>query len=336
LRASVAALPDVVSASIATNATPPHSGSEQRFQLRDKPSSSPEAQTARVHFIDSGYFSTVQVPLLQGRTWSAAEVARGASLVVVNQTLARRYYPNGDIVGHAIKLSALPSGSPNALKAPGADEWMQVIGVVGDSLNDGLDHPVRPDIFAPYSTLMWMGTQILIRTRVTPEPVLHSIRKQLATVSPDQQTYGVIADLEKWIRDEPEWARGRLISALFAGFSIAALFLSGVGLYSVLSYSVAQRTNEFGIRMALGATRRHVLRIATASAGVSVGTGIAVGLALSLGLNHVVSAWVGITTNHPVIVLSVSLLLLVVAGMACLVPARKAISIDPIAALRSE
>jgi predicted permease len=336
LRASVAALPDVVSANIATNATPPQSGWEQRFQLRDKPSSSPEAQTARVHFVDPGYFGTLQVPLLQGRSWSTAEVARGASLVVVNQTLARRYYPNGDIVGHAIKLSALQSGSPEALTAPGAGDWMQVIGVFGDSLNDGLDHPVRPAIFAPYSTLMWMGTQILIRTRVPPEPVLHSIRKQLATVSPDQQTYGIMADLETWIRNEPEWARGRLISALFAGFSIVALFLSGVGLYSVLSYSVAQRTNEFGIRMALGATRPHVLRIATASAGVSVGTGIAVGLALSLGLNHVISAWVGITTSRPLIMLSVSLLLLVVAGLASLVPTRKALAIDPIAALRSE
>src|SRR5260370_10146553 len=120
LRASVAGLPDVVSASIATNATPPHSGWEQRFQLQDKPSSSPEAQTARVHFVDPGYFSTLQVPLLQGRTWSVAEVARGASLVVVNQTLARRYYPNGAIVGHAIKLSALQGGPPNALTAPGA------------------------------------------------------------------------------------------------------------------------------------------------------------------------------------------------------------------------
>jgi ABC-type antimicrobial peptide transport system permease subunit len=158
----------------------------------------------------------------------------------------------------------------------------------------------------------------------------------LATVSPDQQTYGIIRDLQTWIRDEPEWARGRLISALFAGFSIVALFLSGVGLYSVLSYSVAQRANEFGIRIALGATRRHVLRIAMASAGVSVGAGIAVGLALSLGLNHVVIAWVGIPTNHPLVVLSVSFLLLVVAGMACFVPARKALSIDPIAALRSE
>jgi hypothetical protein len=192
-------------------------------------------QTARVHFVDPGYFSTLQVPLLQGRTWSAAEVARGATLVVVNQTLAERYYPNGDIAGHLIKVSALQSRPPDWLTAPGADGWMQVIGVAGDALNDGLDHPVRLAIFAPYSTLMPMGTQILIRTRVAPEPILHSIRKQLAAVSPNQQTYGIIADLETWIRNEPEWARGRLISALFAGFSIVALFLSGVGLYSVLS-----------------------------------------------------------------------------------------------------
>jgi predicted permease len=336
LRVSVSVLPDVVSASIAHNATPPHSGSEQRFQLRDKPSSSPEAQTARVHFVDSGYFNTLQMPLLQGRTWSAAEVARGAALVVVNQTLARRYYPNGDIAGHVIKVSALQASPPDWLTAPGADDWMQVIGVVGDSLNDGLDHPVRPAIFAPYSTLTPTGTQILIRTRLAPEPLLNSIRKQLAKVSPDQQTYGTITDLETWIRNEPEWARGRLISALFGGFSIVALFLSGVGLYSVLSFSVAQRTNEFGIRMALGATRQHVLKVATASARVSVGTGIAVGLILSLSLSHVVSTWVGITTNHPLIVFSVSLLLLVVSGVACFVPARKALSIDPIAALRSE
>lgn len=109
-----------------------------------------------------------------------------------------------------------------------------------------------------------------------------------------------------------------------------------VGLYSVLSYSVAQRSNEFGIRMALGATRQHVLKVVTASAGRSVGTGIAVGLILSFSLSRVVSTWVGGTTNHPVIVFGVSLLLLVVAGVACFVPACKALSIDPIAALRSE
>jgi ABC-type antimicrobial peptide transport system permease subunit len=213
---------------------------------------------------------------------------------------------------------------------------MQVIGVVGDSLNDGVENPIRPAIFAPYSTVMWSGTQILVRTRIAPDTILMSIRKQLATVNPNQQTFGVIADLETLIKDEPVWARGRLISALFAGFSIAALFLCAVGLYSVLSYSVAQRTNEFGIRMALGAPRSHVLRVSMASAAASVASGIAIGLIISFSLDRLVSRWVGITTNHPFIVLEVSLLLLVVAAVACLVPARKALSIDPIAALRVE
>jgi predicted permease len=336
LRASVAKLPDVVSASIATNAIPPNSGWEQPFELLGKGSSSPETQTARVDFVDSGYFGTLQVPLLQGRAWSTSEVSRGALMVVVNETLAKRYYPNGDIVGHAIKLAALPVASPGELIAPGADGWLQVIGVVGDSLNDGVDNPVRPAIYVPHSLVMWPGTEILVRTRTGPDLVTNSIRKQLATINPNQQTYGVIADLETWIRDEPVWARGRLIAALFAGFSVAALFLCAVGLYSVLSYSVAQRTNEFGIRMALGAPRGHVLRVAVASAGASVASGIAIGLALSFGLDRFVSRWAGIDTNRPFIVLGVSLLLVVVAVVACLVPARKALSVDPIAALRAE
>jgi ABC-type antimicrobial peptide transport system permease subunit len=143
-------------------------------------------------------------------------------------------------------------------------------------------------------------------------------------------------DLETAIRQEPVWARGRLISALFAGFSILALVLSAVGLYSVSSYAVAQRTNEFGIRMALGAGRAHVFRIVMASAAVSVGIGIVAGLVLSIGLNRFISGWVGSTTNHPLIAMGVSLLLLMVAAMACLAPARRALAVDPMTALRRE
>ena len=336
MRASIAALPNIVSASIAGDATPPSSGFEQRFELLGKPAPSPEAQTARIDLVDPDYFRTLQTPLLEGRIWSPAEVAHGASFVLVNQTLARRYYPNGDIVGHSIKLPLVKSRPPYVLTAPGADGWLQVIGVVADSLNDGLEKPVQPAIFAPYSTMLWRGTQFLVRTRVAPDLIRHSIRKQIAAVNPDQQTDNTIADLETWIRDEPVWARGRLISGLFAGFSILALFLSAVGLYSVVSYSVAQRTNEFGIRMALGATRSHVLRVVMATVWVSVGLGIVAGLALSLGLNRVISGWVGNTTNHPLIVLGVSFLLLVVAVIACLVPVRRALSVDPMTTLRCE
>jgi ABC-type antimicrobial peptide transport system permease subunit len=181
-----------------------------------------------------------------------------------------------------------------------------------------------------------MHTQILVRGRSNPVALLHSIRQQIVAVNPDQQAYGQSNDLETWIRNEPEWARARLVSVLFGAYSVLALVLAAVGLYSVVSYSVVQRTNEFGIRMALGARRTDVLKIVLASAGVSVGAGIGIGLALSLGLNRLIARWVENGASNPFLVLSVSLLLIVVAVIACLLPARRASSVDPMTALRCE
>ncbi len=334
LRASIAGLPDVISASI-TSSTPPDSGWWWRFDLLGKPSASPDAQYAKLSLIDSDYFHTLQTPLLEGRTWTPTEIAHGAQLAIVNQAFARQYFAEGDILGHSLKLQDLRN-DPGILNAPGAGGWMQIIGVVADSINDGVDQPIRPAMFVPYSTELWMGTQCLVRTRIAPETIENALRRQIALINPDQPAFGAIASLEKWIRDEPVWARGRLISALFAGFSILALILSAVGLYSVVSYSVAQRTNEFGIRIALGAQKSHVSKLVLASAGGSVGLGIAAGLALSFGLSRFISSWVGNTTTHPFVILSVSLLLIVVAIMACLAPAHRASSVDPMTALRCE
>jgi predicted permease len=335
LRASIAALPEVTSTAITSNATPPYIGWLLRFDLLGKPAVSPEAQTARVGFVGPGYFGTLHMPLLQGRIWNSAEIEHGALLVLVNQSFVRRYSPNGVILGHSLKFAKLYNDAPRSFTAPGADGWLQVIGVVGDALNQGLENQVEPAIFAPYSLQLWMGTSFLVRSHVAPEILERSISRQLAAVNPDQQT-DRMEDLETAIRQEPVWARGRLISALFAGFSILALVLSAVGLYSVSSYAVAQRTNEFGIRMALGAGRAHVFRIVMASAAVSVGIGIVAGLVLSIGLNRFISGWVGSTTNHPLIAMGVSLLLLMVAAMACLAPARRALAVDPMTALRRE
>ena len=335
LRASIAALPEVTSTAITSNATPPYIGWLLRFDLLGKPAISPEAQTARVGFVGPGYFGTLHMPLLQGRIWNSAEIEHGALLVLVNQSFVRRYSPNGVILGLSLKFAKLYNDAPRSFTAPGADGWLQVIGVVGDALNQGLENQVEPAIFAPYSLQLWMGTSFLVRSHVAPEILERSISRQLAAVNPDQQT-DRMEDLETAIRQEPVWARGRLISALFAGFSILALVLSAVGLYSVSSYAVAQRTNEFGIRMALGAGRAHVFRIVMASAAVSVGIGIVAGLVLSIGLNRFISGWVGSTTNHPLIAMGVSLLLLMVAAMACLAPARRALAVDPMTALRRE
>jgi predicted permease len=335
LRDSVATLPDVASAAIDTNATPPYSGWQQSFELLGTPAASPEAQTARVGFVGPGFFRTLHMPLVEGRIWDAAEVSRGALLVLVNQSFVRRYFPNGDAIGHSLKLSKLSNNPPKTMIAPGADGWLQVIGVVGDAVNDGIENPVKPAIFAPYSLQMWAGTGILIRSSMPAEALVHVVRVRLAALNRDQLIAGS-ADLERWLKREPVWARGKLISALFAGFSILALVLSAVGLYSVVSYSVMQRTNEFGIRIALGARRLHVFRIVMTSAAVSVGIGVVAGVALSMGLNRFIADWVGNSATHPLMVTGVSLLLLAVAAAACVLPARRALSVDPMTALRRE
>jgi ABC-type antimicrobial peptide transport system permease subunit len=183
---------------------------------------------------------------------------------------------------------------------------------------------------------MYMGTQILVRTQGEPQDMLHGIRQQIASMNPDQQTSARVDDLETWIKREPSWARSRLMSILFAAFSGLALTLVAIGLYSVVSYSVVQRTGEFGIRMALGAQRVHVLRMVLLSAASSVGLGLAVGLGLSLGLRRMVSHWLNQQAHDPFIAFGVSLLIIAISALACLIPARRALSVDPMTALRQE
>jgi len=334
MRAKIGALPEVISTGISTNATPPNNGWEQPFELLGKAAG--EEQTARLNFVDPGYFTTLHMPLRDGRVWDETEVTHSAPLVLVNETFARRYYPNGEILGRSVKVPTLKNEPPFNIAAPGSDGWLQVVGVVGDALDDGLDKPVKPAIFVPYSLYMWMHTQILVQSRVDPQSILHSVRQQIVAVNADQQANGQVDDLEMWIKREPEWARGRLISILFGAFAMLALVLAAVGLYSVVSYSVVQRTNEFGIRMALGAQKKDVLWNVLRSAGVSVGSGLLAGLALSLGLNRLISRWVENSAHDPWLILGSSLVLLAAASVACMVPSWRASSVDPMTALRCE
>jgi predicted permease len=334
LRERVAAMPGVVSAGISANATPPSNGWTQPFEILGKTVS--EQQEARVNLVSPEYFAVLHIPLVAGRLWNQSEVSRGATLALVNQAFVRRYFPGEDILNHSVRVPRLISQPPNLLNAKGSDGWIQVIGVTSDALDDGLDKPILPAMYLPYTASMWMGTQILVRAQGEPLALLRSVRQAIAAVNPDQQIASQVDDLEDWIRREPEFAISRLISILFAAFSCLALALAGVGLYSVVSYSVMQRTSEFGIRMALGAQRADVLRIVAWSASASVGTGLAVGLALSFGLGGMITRWIHNGATDPLIVLGVSLLVLVVASLACLVPTLRALAVDPMTALRCE
>ncbi len=213
---------------------------------------------------------------------------------------------------------------------------MEIVGVVGDALDDGLGKPVKPGIYVPYTIWMPVWTQILVRTDVPPLSILHGVREQIHSVDADQQASGHVRNLEEWITGQREWAQQHLVAMLFGAFAALALSLAAVGLYSVVSYTVAQRTNEFGIRMALGAQRGDVLRMVLHSTTASVGSGIAAGAILSLALNRVITHWAPGSSITMAVLLLVSALLAFVAAMACLYPAHHASTIDPMKALRYE
>jgi ABC-type antimicrobial peptide transport system permease subunit len=183
-----------------------------------------------------------------------------------------------------------------------------------------------------------MWTQILVRSDVPPLTLLHAIQQKINSVDHDQQTQANVEDLDQWIKDQPEWARGHLISWLFAAFAGLAIALAAVGLYSVVSYIVVQRTNEFGIRIALGAQRSHVLSIVFRSMTWSVGGGIAAGILLTLALSKVMTHWTAGTTNSsdPLLLIGATLALSCVAALACSLPARRAAGVDPMTAIRYE
>jgi ABC-type antimicrobial peptide transport system permease subunit len=289
-----------------------------------------------MEFVGPEYFGTLQIPILSGRLWDQSEIARGATLVLVNQSFVRHYLSGGNATGHSVRIPQFATLPPSVLAANGAAGWLEIIGVVGDTLNDGLDKPVVPAVYAPYTLVTVPFTQILVRAQGDPLALLRGVKQQIASLDSDQQTIHDVRDLEGWIQREPEYARGRLVSMLFGAFSVLALVLAAVGLYSVVSYTLLQRTGELGVRIALGAQRSDVLWIVGVSTATGVGLGILIGLALSFGLNRMIAQWIANGTRDPLVVLGVSLILLAVAALASLVPARRALAISPIEALRSE
>ncbi|HXW90009.1 MAG TPA: ABC transporter permease [Terriglobales bacterium] len=333
LRAKVAETPGVTMAAISSNATPPRNGWNSRVEILGQPTA--EEQLGSINLVSPGYFAELRIALLQGRIWTETENHDGANVVVLNRTFAQRYFPNGDAIGHSLKLPGIEDNPPTVLSAQNiADTWLLIVGVVEDARNDGLRDPVKPAIYVPYTLSMSRGTQILVRAEVSPLTLLHAVEAQLALVNPEQQIYSTVSNLETWITDEPEWQQEHLAAWIFGILAWLALALAAVGLYSVVSYIVAQRTNEFGIRMALGAQPWEVMRIVFLSTAGSVGSGIATGLALTLVTNKILESWAGGNVWDPINLAGGTLLLSLAAMIACAIPAWHASRVDPMVALR--
>ena len=329
----VATVRGVTMAAISSNATPPSNGWNTSIEVMGKPPQ--DDQKVRVNFVSPGYFPLLQVPLTRGRLWDETENHRGARLAVINETMARLYFHN-DAIGRSLKIPEMKSEPPFVLLPPGDVPWLVIVGVVADKRDDGLRKPVLPEAFVPYTLSMRMWTQILVRSEGSPLALLHAIGRQVNSVDADQQISGQVQDLEHWIQAQQEWQQEHLVAWLFGSFAVLALALAATGLYSVVSFSVGQRTNELGIRMALGAQTGDVLRLVFASTLVSVGSGLVSGVLLTLALNNVLARWAEGSSRDVLVLLSATALLSAVAAFACAAPARRASNVDPMVALRYE
>jgi predicted permease len=334
LRNRASTVPGVTMAAISTNATPPSNGWQTNIEILGQLAR--DEQKVRVNFVSPGYFPILRIPLAQGRIWDESENHNAAHVAVINQTMARLYFPAGDAIGHSLKVPEMKDEPPYTTTASGADTWLQIVGIMADKRDDGLRNPILPEAFVPYTLSMRVWTQILVRSEVPPLSLLHAIGVQVNSIDADQQINGQVEDLDHWITGQQEYEQEHLVAWLFGSFAVLALALAAVGLYSVVSYSVAQRTNEFGIRIALGAQRAHVLRIVFSSTVVSVGGGIVVGMLLTLALSRVLSQWAQGSSRDPLVLLAVTFLLSLVAVIACSAPARRAVKVDPMTALRYE
>jgi ABC-type antimicrobial peptide transport system permease subunit len=238
-------------------------------------------------------------------------------------------------LGRQLRIPGLSHQNRFAAISAQSTAWRQIIGVVGDARNDGVDRPVVPAIYLPYTTLMPPFAQFLIRTQDEPLAYLHSIRAAVAAVAPDQQIANGTFTLNEAIERDAQYSRQRLFSILFGVFSAMALVLALVGIFSVVAYSIAQRTTEFGVRLALGAPRTHVLWVAARVALISTAIGVAVGLALDSFLGVILARWMQ-SVFAATGLLSAAALLAVSALLACALPARRATAVPPAEALRYE
>jgi len=320
------ALPGVVVAT-ETTTLPPYGGIGTDIEITGKTHT--EKWRAIFQLCSEGYFQTLGLRLARGRTFTAAEVNDARKVAVVNQTLVTRYFGQEDPIGQRIKLSMLETFR----ESPVADPVFEIIGVTSDAKNQGVEEPVSPEVFVPYTLTGGFERGVLVRTHGDPEALIGSVRREIWALDRNV-ALTLTGSLTGYLR-QFSYAGPRFFLLLLVVFASVGLVLVAIGVYSVIAYTVSRQTHEIGIRMALGASRSSVLQMVALMGLKLVGIGGAIGFLASLAATKVLAAQLtNVSRFDPLTLVCVVGLMAVVGLAACYFPARKAMRLDPMVALR--
>ncbi len=322
LLAQARALPGLQSAALGSSVPLGHSYTTLSMDIVGAPPSAPgDASTSGYLQVSPGYFNTMNIPLIQGRDFTAQDRTNTRPVVIVDQTFAKLFKLGANILGRRINLG---DGTEGAV----------VVGVVGDLKIMDLAEAPRGEIYVPYQQMCWGFMRLIIRTQREPAEMTQAIRAELDRIDKDQPSEDV-RTMTQMVASSV--AQRRLSVQLLGGFAGVAMLLAAIGLYGVLAYNVTQRTREIGIRMALGAKRNDVLGLVLKQGMTLSLVGIGIGLAGAVAMTRVLRGLLfGVNPTDPVTFAAITLLLSSVAFLACWLPARRATKVDPMIALRNE
>ena len=296
-------------------------GTQDGFSVEGRPKPAPgqPPYTTGICVTDLDFFSALQIPLKRGRLFTEQEVRENRNVVVINEALARKYFPNEDPLGQRLSSWTKPN---------------EIIGIVGDAKHKELDKETGPMSYWPMAQFPSGSMTFMLRTRGDAAAVAAAARKVIQTLDP-QQSVGDVYTLESLVGDSI--AAQRFYASLLSVFAVVALLLSAGGIYGVMSYAVAQRAHELGVRVALGARSRDVLKLVIGQGMNLVLAGVALGLVAAFGLTRLLRNMLfEVSVTDPSMFVGMAALLAAVALLACYIPARRATKVDPLVALRCE
>ncbi|HYW69521.1 MAG TPA: ABC transporter permease [Pyrinomonadaceae bacterium] len=318
-------LPGVLAAG-AVNSLP-LSGNEggRSFGIQGRPRAAGEVFDAGTRQVSPDYFKAMGIPLLAGRAFTDSDGSDTPRALIINQAFVRHYFPNENPIGKRLAYDRGSDGRP---------AWREIVGVVKDVKHTSLDSDPRPEMYCPISQFPSWDMTLVIRTTGDPMRLAGDVRRQVLAVNKDQPVHN-IRTMEQWIDNSVSQRRFNML--LLSIFAAASLLLAAVGIYSVMAYSVAQRTHEIGVRVTLGASAADVLKLVIVQGMTLVLIGAAVGAVAAFALTRVMTGLLyGVSPTDPATFAMIALLLVGVALAACFVPARRATKVDPIVALRYE